>query len=633
MTATPADILRRYWGYADFRPAQLDIILSVLSGHDTLGLLPTGGGKSVTFQVPAMMLPGLTLVVTPLISLMKDQVDNLHRAGIPARCIHTGLTPRENRLTLDKCENGACKLLYLSPEKLQGENFVNELRRMPVSLIVVDEAHCISQWGYDFRPSYLNLRHLREIFDDVPALALTASATPDVAADIRNRLAFKHGHNTYARSFARTNLSFVVRHDENKERTLLRVLDSTEGSAIVYVRSRRKTRDIAVMLQQCGISAEYYHAGLDAADKSERQNRWKAGQTRVMVATNAFGMGIDKADVRVVIHLDLPSSLEEYYQEAGRAGRDGQPAYAVVITAPRDRATLRRRISDSFPDREFIGKIYELAGVFCEVAVGDPATPVCQFNFDKFCERFKLPPVPTRSALTLLSRAGYLEYIDEVETKGRVHMLMNRSEIYSVEVDQSTEDLFWILSRTYTGLFADYVEISETRLAYENRMTEMQVVDALMSLSRAGVLHYIPRRKTPYIYWSRGREETRHVRMPLDVYERQRDRMSARIEAMERFVYDDTRCREQMMLEYFGESSDHECGMCDVCRARRIQKAEKPGELDQRVLDAVRQGTANISGLLEMWPSRRTEVAEAVRRLADRGALRMDCSAGTVRAV
>ena len=378
------EILNEYWGYDSFRPCQEDIITSVLNGNDTLGLLPTGGGKSITFQVPAVVLDGLTIVVTPLISLMKDQVDNLRQYGIKATYLHSGLTKSEHRLAIDRCRLGKVKLLYLSPEKLQSKSLIDQIRLMDIKLIVVDEAHCISQWGYDFRPSYLNIKEIRKIFPFAPILALTASATPDVVKDIMEKLEFRQ-QNIFSRSFSRDNLSYIVRDGEYKEGQLIKILKSTSGSAIVYVRSRRRTREIAEVLYKEGISADFYHAGLVAEDKNDKQNKWKSDQTRVMVATNAFGMGIDKPNVRTVIHYDLPSSLEEYYQEAGRAGRDGKPAYAVLLTAKYDNATLSRRISEKFPDKDFIKRVYELLGNFLEVAVGSGYGQIYEFNFNLFC--------------------------------------------------------------------------------------------------------------------------------------------------------------------------------------------------------------------------------------------------------
>lgn len=457
----PLSILKRHWGYDAFRPLQREIIDSVLAGRDTLGLLPTGGGKSITFQVPAMLLPGLTIVVTPLISLMKDQVDNLRERDIRAVYFHSGLTRRETQLGLTRCRLGKIKLVYISPERLQNDSFIAELRAMTVSLIVVDEAHCISQWGYDFRPSYLKVAALREVVGEkVPVLALTASATPEVTADIMRSLSFREPQ-LFSRSFTRENLSYIVRYADFKEDTLLRVMRATSGCAIVYVRSRRRCREIAQLLTREGISADYYHAGLDPEEKDLRQSAWKDDAVRVMVATNAFGMGIDKPDVRTVVHYDLPSSLEEYYQEAGRAGRDGRESFAVVIASGRDKATLSRRLSDSFPEKDFISRVYELVGNFLDVAVGSGYGMLYEFSLEHFCQTYALPPVMTQSALHLLTRAGYIEYIEETTSRSRLMVIMKKEALYDLELTPDAEEVFQCVLRTYTGLFADYVYISE----------------------------------------------------------------------------------------------------------------------------------------------------------------------------
>ncbi|MCM1483004.1 MAG: RecQ family ATP-dependent DNA helicase [Muribaculaceae bacterium] len=567
-TGMPETILRKHWGYSEFRPLQREIIDSVLAGNDTLGLLPTGGGKSLTFQVPALILPHLTLVVTPLISLMKDQVDNLTAHGIRAAAIHSGLSRREHNLALDRAALGKIKLLYLSPEKLQSKSFIDRLRTMQLSLITVDEAHCISQWGYDFRPSYLRISALRHMFPHVPVLALTASATPEVAADIMGQLCFK-SPNIFTKSFARNNISYIVRHTDDKTGMLLRVLSGTRGSAIVYVRSRKRTRETAQELARHGISADFYHAGLSAEEKNQKQELWKSGQVRVMVATNAFGMGIDKPDVRVVAHTDLPSSLEEYYQEAGRAGRDGLPSYAVVIASRYDKATLTRRIKESFPDKDFIRRVYELAGNFLDVAVGSGYNMVYEFNFTLFCDRFGLQPVPTRNALLLLTRAGYIEYVDEIATRSRVMVVMQRQEMYSLELDDTTDAVLQLLLRSYTGLFADYVYISEGRIARMLDITEERVYHSLLKLGRLHVLHYVPRKSTPYIYYTTSRELPKHVVLPRMVYEEMRTRMERRIDVMKQFVFGTDMCRVKGMLRYFGEKDAPACGMCDVCRSSR----------------------------------------------------------------
>lgn len=611
---------------------QREIIDSVIARRDTLGLLPTGGGKSITFQVPAMLLPGLTVVVTPLISLMKDQVDNLAAKDIRAAAIHSGLSLSEHNLALDRAALGKIKLLYVSPEKLQSANFADRLRTMNVSLIVVDEAHCISQWGYDFRPSYLRIAQLRDSHPDVPILALTASATPEVADDIMQRLKFKE-RNIFSLSFSRANISYIVRLTEHKEDMLKRVLAATSGSAIVYVRSRKRTREIAESLAAEGVSADFYHAGLSVEEKNEKQNCWKDGKTRVMVATNAFGMGIDKPDVRVVAHIDLPSSLEEYYQEAGRAGRDGRESFAVIIASPRDKATLSRRLSDSFPTKDYIRRIYELAGNFLNVAVGSGYNHVYEFNFTLFCDRFHLQPIVARSALMLLTHAGYIEYVDEITTRSRVMITADRRDLYDLRLDYTTENVLQLLLRTYTGLFADYVSIDEARMAYRLDISESDVYDALLLLGRMHILHYVPRKSMPYILYTTSRELPKHVNLPKAVYEDMRDRMQHRIESMKHFVFDTSECRVAGMLRYFGERNAADCDKCDVCRSRRKKNAPSTDEEAR-----IRRGIAYLASqpeghsvdyIASQLGVRRERIIETVRVLADAGIVRIDAS-GTV---
>lgn len=619
----PLSILKRYWGYDAFRPLQREIIDSVLEGRDTLGLLPTGGGKSITFQVPAMLLPGLTVVVTPLISLMKDQVDNLRERDIKAVYFHSGLSRRETQLGLTRCRLGKIKLVYISPERLQNDAFIAELRAMTVSLIVVDEAHCISQWGYDFRPSYLKVADMRAIVgEEVPILALTASATPEVTADIMRSLRFREGSRMFARSFTRENLSYIIRYADFKEDTLLRVLRATSGCAIVYVRSRRRCREIAQTLVREGISADYYHAGLDPEEKDRRQSAWKNDEVRVMVATNAFGMGIDKPDVRTVIHCDLPSSLEEYYQEAGRAGRDGRESFAVVIASPRDKATLSRRLSDSFPEKDFIRRVYELTGNFLDVAVGSGYGMLYEFNLENFCRTYSLPPVMTASALRLLTRAGYLEYIDETTSRSRLMVIMKKEELYELELTPEAEDVFQCVLRTYTGLFADYVNISELAIARSTMLSTEAVYQALLYLGRIHAIHYIPMRTTPYIYYTTSRELPKHVIMPVEVYEQQRERMRLRLEAMKSFVFDSTECRVRGMLRYFGEADAPECGKCDVCRSKKAAAtaAETRRTISESIIyQASHPGGADIASVLTDTAGRREEIIGEIRRLADAG--------------
>lgn len=619
------DILKRYWGYDSFRPRQEEIIMSVLDGRDTLGLLPTGGGKSLTFQVPAMVFEGITVVVTPLISLMKDQVDNLRAAGIRAVCLHSGLSRAEHRLALDRCRLGKAKLMYVSPEKLQSATFIDQLRSMDVSFLVVDEAHCISQWGYDFRPSYLKISLIRELFPDIPVLALTASATPVVVDDIMDKLGFKE-RNVYARSFSRDNLSYIVRNDFDKERRLISVLTNTAGSAIVYVRSRRRTREIADMLVRNGISADYYHAGLDATEKNEKQNSWKTDGVRVMVATNAFGMGIDKPDVRTVVHYDIPSSLEEYYQEAGRAGRDGKEAFAVLLVSRADKGRLTRMLSEMFPPKDFIRRVYELAGNFVNVAVGDGYNSVYEFNFALFLKTYDLPPLATRSAMRLLTQAQYFEFVEEVTMQSRVMITANKSELYSVKLDEAGERVFNMLLRSYTGLFADFVYINESVIARRADVDEQKVYETMLQLSRMHILQYVPRKSTPYLYYTTSRELPKYIDMPRSVYEEQYKRLKERIEAMKRFSFGDDDCRVNVMLRYFGEKPEEPCGKCDVCRTRKRNRLTKGDR--QSIRDSIIYMVGNAPRTLDyiVAESRYSEedVIEAVRSLLSSHILSID---------
>jgi ATP-dependent DNA helicase RecQ len=562
---------------------QAEIIDSVLAGRDTLGLLPTGGGKSITFQVPSLLLPGLTVVVTPLISLMKDQVDNLRAHDIPAAYIHSGLTRREHRLALDRAYHGKIKLLYLSPERLQSEQFVQELRGFNVSLIVVDEAHCISQWGYDFRPSYLKIANLRKAMPSVPVMALTASATEAVVQDIMDQLQFRRRTNCiFRRSFARENISYVVRYGDNKPERLLRVLRATSGTAIVYVRSRVRTREISDMLRAAGISADYYHAGLAPEDKDARQQAWKSDQVRVMVATNAFGMGIDKPDVRVVVHFDLPSSLEEYYQEAGRAGRDGRPSFAVVLARAGDKATLARRLNASFPPKPFIADVYEKACLYIDLCLGEGRDHSFDFNLTTFCRQQNFNESQVRSALRLLGNAGYVQYLDDVETRARVMVIADKRELYSFHFSDDEDAVLQHLLRAYPGLFADYVQISEEAIASALMMTDQRVYETLLALNRMHAIHYVPRRSMPFLYFPTRRVETRHVELPRSVYEDMRQRMADRLEAMRSFTFDSHQCRANTILRYFGETPTKPCGCCDVCRENRQASAASGSMPDLR---------------------------------------------------
>ncbi len=622
-----SETLRKYWGYGSFRPLQRDIVESVLSGRDTLGLMPTGGGKSITFQVPGMMLPGVTVVVTPLISLMKDQVDNLRRRRIKAVFLHSGMSRRESTVAREKLVNGGAKFLYISPERLRNENFMADLRRTEVSLIVVDEAHCISQWGYDFRPAYLNIGRLRKLKPDVPVLALTATATPEVAEDIRAQLAMRDPA-TFRMSFTRENISYIVRPSETKINEVFHILSRTQGTAIVYVRSRRRTVEIADYLNSAGIPSAAYHAGLGFELKEERQNAWKSGGIRVMVATNAFGMGIDKPDVRVVVHYDLPPSLEEYYQEAGRAGRDGKTSYAVLLTSRNDQGVLRRRLSERFPDRDVIRHIYEMTCNYLHLSIGEGYDTLKEFDIEKFCAVFRIQDRQCKAALHILQQAGYLEFMEEADRRSRVMIVCRREELYHLQgVGARTDRVLTCLLRLYTGLFAEYVQISESTLASTLGIGEREVYESLLELSRAKVLSYVPRSRVPLMYFPTSREEPRYLVIGRDVYEDRREIMSRRIEAMIDYAFNPKECRENRMLEYFGERREQGCGRCDVCRdARRRGAGDDPRAYVGQVYEYVRGRPGGVDVRLIEHDLRvpRAALSQTLSYLAAEGYVRID---------
>lgn len=569
------EILKQYWGYDNFRGIQEEIINSIGADKDTLGLMPTGGGKSITFQVPALAKEGMCLVITPLIALMKDQVQNLKKRGIKALAIYSGMSRQEIIITLENCIFGNYKFLYISPERLDTEIFRTKLQKMKISMITVDESHCISQWGYDFRPAYLNIAEIRKLLPDVPVLALTATATPEVVKDIQARLHFRE-ENVFRMSFERKNLAYIVRKTENKTGELLHILRSITGSAIIYVRNRRRTKEITELLHNEDITADFYHAGLDDATKDIRQHRWQSGESRVMVATNAFGMGIDKPDVRIVIHMDLPDSIEAYFQEAGRAGRDGQKAYAVILYTKSDKTTLHKRIPDNFPEKEYIKEVYEHLQYYYQMAMGDGQDCVREFNIEDFCRKFKYFPVPVDSALKLLTQAGYLEYTSEQDNASRLLFTIRRDELYKLrELGEDMDKLIQTILRSYTGVFTDYAFINEDSLAIRTGLTRRQVYEQLIRLAKLRIVSYIPQKKTPYIIYTRGRVEMEHINIPPAIYEERKERHEKRIEAMLEYVTNDTVCRSRMLLRYFGEKNEHNCGVCDTCISLRNKDTAK----------------------------------------------------------
>lgn len=562
-------ILRQYWGHSAFRGIQRDIIESIGSGHDTLGLMPTGGGKSITFQVPALAAEGVCIVITPLIALMKDQVYNLRRRGILAAAIYSGMTRHEILRTLENCILGSTKVLYVSPERIASELFKTKLRHMKVSFITVDEAHCISQWGYDFRPSYLHIADIRQIKPEAPLLALTATATRQVADDIQEKLKFKDG-NMFRMSFERKNLAYIVRHATDKRGEMLHILRSVRGSAIVYVRSRKRASEISGWLEENGVEATFYHAGLEHSVKDERQKLWHDDVKRVMVATNAFGMGIDKPDVRVVIHFDCPSSLEAYFQEAGRAGRDGMKSYAVMLYNGSDDTKLQKRIADEFPEKEYIRSVYDHLAGFFQIAVNNGCGHTFMFDIRKFCRTYKLFPVQTDAALKILERAGYIEYNTDPNSDPRIVFLISRDHLYMLNELSPLEDrLITTLLRNYGSLFIDYTYIDEDMIAAQAGLTSQQIYLLLKGLTQKRILHFVPRSKTPFITYTRDRVDGENLIITRDVYEDRKEQFAKRINTVIGYATNDNVCRSRQLLRYFDEPRSTDCGQCDVCLAHK----------------------------------------------------------------
>ena len=620
------EILKQYWGYDSFRDLQEEIITSIGEGKDTLGLMPTGGGKSITFQVPALAQEGICIVITPLIALMKDQVQNLRKRGIKALAIYSGMTRQEILTALENCIFGNYKFLYISPERLDTEIFRTKLRSMKVSIITVDESHCISQWGYDFRPAYLKIAEIRELLPGVPVLALTATATPEVVKDIQTRLNFREG-NVFRMSFERKNLAYIVRKTDNKTKELLHILQRISGSAIIYVRNRRRTKEITELLMNEGITADFYHAGLDNAVKDLRQKRWQSGEVRVMVATNAFGMGIDKPDVRIVLHLDLPDSPEAYFQEAGRAGRDGEKAYAVILYAKSDKMTLHKRIVDTFPEKEYILNVYEHLQYYYQMAMGDGFQCIREFNLEEFCRKFKYFPVPVDSALKILTQAGYLEYTDEQDNSSRILFTIRRDELYKLrEMGKEADALIQTILRSYTGVFTDYAYISEESLALRTGLTRQQIYNILVTLTKRRIVDYIPRKKTPYIIYTRERLDLRFLHIPPIVYEERKARYEARIKAMEEYVTTENVCRSRMLLHYFGEKNEHNCGQCDVCLSNRASNdlSEKSyEELKRQILELLGQSPLTPAEIADKIKAEKEDIGQVIRYLLDEDGLKM----------
>lgn len=558
-------ILYDNWGYDDFRGIQREIIDSICSGKDTLGLMPTGGGKSITFQIPALATPGVCIVITPLIALMKDQVANLRHKGIKAAAIHGGMMHAEIITTLENAIFGGVKILYVSPERLSSELFLKKLSHTKVSFITVDEAHCISQWGYDFRPSYLKISDIRKLKPEAPILALTATATPKVVDDIQNRLGFKE-KNVFKMSFERKNLTYMVKHANDKLKEIIYILEHIEGSAIIYVRSRQHSKEIAKMLAGNKISATFYNAGLEDAVRDMRQKEWTDGKVRVMVATNAFGMGIDKPDVRAVIHLDCPDSVEAYFQEAGRAGRDGGRSYAILLYNSSDRGKLEKRIGDNFPDKDYIRTVYEHLAYFYQIGIGSGGGCRFEFNIDRFCQSFKHFPIRVEAALKILTRAGYICYEDESDNKAQVRMLLERNDLYKLDFLKENENaVVTALLRHYGGLFADFCYIDESLISQQAGIDRQETYGILKSLSERRILHFIPRKKIPHITYTQRREEMERLIFPAEVYDNRKKEYIERVKAVIDYATNDDVCRSRQLLKYFGETKSTDCMQCDVC--------------------------------------------------------------------
>ena len=621
------DILHKYWGYPDFRGIQREIIESIGAGKDTLGLMPTGGGKSLTFQVPALAQEGVCIVITPLIALMKDQVEHLRHKGIAAAAIYSGMSRDAIVTTLENCIFGGVKLLYISPERISSDLFQIKLKHMKVSFITVDEAHCISQWGYDFRPSYLQIAVIRKLVPNIPILALTATATPDVIDDIQERLGFTE-KNVFRMSFERKNLVYVVRQAEDKEAEMVHILQSIPKTAIVYCRSRKRTKEIAQLLMQYGISATWYHAGLEPAVKDQRQSEWQHDKVRVIVATNAFGMGIDKADVRVVIHMDCPSSLEAYFQEAGRAGRDGQKAYAVLLYNGHDNRTLQKRVEDTFPPKEYVQQVYEHLAYFYQIGVDSGEGCTFEFPIDKFCATFKHFPIRANAALILLQRAGYIDYEPNPDNNARVRFLLRRDDLYRLDsLSEKENDVVISLLRNYGGLFTDYGYVDESYIAQEAGLDRNQTYMVLINLSKKRIIDFIPRKSIPLISYKRDRVDGSDVILDKSVYEERKEQFQKSINSVINYAQNDRVCRSRQLLYYFGEKKSVDCEQCDVCLSHshhddHNQQEEIKEKLLAMVADGERHHVTEVRQLDEDWDM----VTKVMKELMDEEQLLMDGS-------
>ena len=620
MTRDIKEILKTYWGYDDFRSLQEEIIRSVLDGKDTLALMPTGGGKSLTYQVSGLAMEGVCLVVTPLIALMKDQVEDLKNRGIPAEAIYTGMRRDRVESIINKCIYDTVKFLYVSPERLYSERFREQLRLMNVCLITVDEAHCISQWGYDFRPPYLRIAEVREFFPGVATLALTATATPEVVEDIQKQLHFSTP-NVLSKSFRRENISYVIRDTEAKPLELFNILSKVQGGAIVYVRTRLKASSIAAFLNKSGIKSDFYHAGLSSAQRARRQEAWKSGMVPVVVATNAFGMGIDKADVRVVVHYDVPDSPEAYFQEAGRAGRDGKRAYAVLLSSRAALGGLQKRIDDAFPPKDYILRVYEALANYYQLGEGEGQGRAFEFNLKLFARNFKLNEARVMSAISILEVAGFLGYTTDINSRSRVMFTVLRDRLYEFETgDPLLERLMVLLMRNYAGIFVQDAYVDEGFLADQLDVTRKVLYDAFISLAKRKIIRYVPGDVKPYIVYYQPRLPLSYITIGREAYENRKELFVTKIGAMARYIRDDETCRQLLLMEYFGQKEEKPCGICDVCigKKKRLHREERKS-LEEQILQVLAKQNTNIRELVRQLGEDEEVVIGQVRKLLDEG--------------
>lgn len=614
---TIKEILKRYWGYDGFRELQADIINAVLSGKDTLALMPTGGGKSITYQVSALAREGICIVVTPLIALMRDQVEDLKERGISAEAVYTGMASEQMESIINKCIYAGVKFLYISPERLASENFRIKLKQMKVCLFAVDEAHCISQWGYDFRPSYLKIAGIREFFPGVPLLALTATATPEVVKDIQVQLKFAQFH-VLSKSFRRDNISYVVRKVNDRLGELLNILLKFRASSIVYVRKRSTAEEITGFLRGKGINADFYHAGLTALQRERKQENWKKGVVPVIVATNAFGMGIDKPDVRIVVHYDVPDGPEAYFQEAGRAGRDGDKAYAVLLYNEAALTALKVRVTKCFPEKTYVKRVYEALGNFFQLGEGEGKGRIFEFNQDAFVENFQLDYARMLSAVKILEVAGYMECTTEINSRSRVCFTVLRDNLYSVSLEYWQERIVEIIMRSYTGIFVRHAFVDEKYIADALEIGQDQVYENLVTLAKRKIISYIPGNNRPYMIFHQPRLPLSYITIGREAYEDRKKAYASKVDKMVAYIEEDEMCRQLFLMAYFGQREKEECGACDLClnRKKSVRGSDKK-EIEQRIIRILSEKDTDIKELAGSFGDERELAIDRLRILLD----------------